>query len=234
MLGEIKRLGVKIDHYSSFEGKAKGNQHLLRVVKIALHIAQQIPSARVDIVQAGAWLHDTAIPSGDDYDYENCKKIVTRLIKHYELNEDDRFEVIECVASHEGTVTPNSLEASIVHDADVLEKVGVLGLIRHSWKLTNKDELDPQDITDEDVEKIMSHIAWRKSVLRTDVAKKMAEVLGLHIEKSKAKEIITKAAQMAAQGIIVELIAESFYGTVLNKEMSKKLKEQLDVSVLGE
>ena len=140
-------------------GKSKGNKHLFRVVKIADHLAKKM-KADARIVQAGAWLHDTALPSGNDYDYKKNKRIVQKILSSAPISKGDKNLIAECVASHEGTEGPKTLEARVVHDADVLEKVGLLGLIRHTWKLTNSDKINPSAVKDGDVKKIVDHIAW--------------------------------------------------------------------------
>ena len=79
---KIKELAVKIDHEVAFGGKSKGNRHLWRVVKLARYIAKKL-GADVSVVEAGAWLHDTALPSGDDYNYEKNKEIVTSILASF-------------------------------------------------------------------------------------------------------------------------------------------------------
>src|SRR3989344_8066061 len=121
---EIKKVGIRIDHDMAFDGKSKGNKHLFRVVKLAKYLALK-SKADISIVECGAWLHDTALPSGNDYDYKKNKKIVEKLLYSIDISKKDKEFISECVASHEGTKIPKTLEAKIVHDADVLEKTGI-------------------------------------------------------------------------------------------------------------
>jgi len=140
-LQKIKKLALKTDHNVAFSGKSKGNKHLLRVVLIAKFLAQKT-GADESIVVAGAFLHDTALPSGNDYNYLKNKKIAKDLLKHFNLSQIELEGIVECVASHEGITNPKTLEAKVVHDADVLEKLGFLGIIRHTWKLTNSGKIN--------------------------------------------------------------------------------------------
>lgn len=227
---KIKNLALKIDHDIAFGGKSKGNKHLLRVVRVAQFLAQKT-GADPAITTAGAFLHDTALPSGNDYEYIQNKKIAKNLLKPFNLSEDQLSGIAECVASHEGTVEPKSLEAKIVHDADVLEKVGLLGIIRHTWKMTNQNKLDPAAVKNKDVDKIINHISWRRKRLQTPVARKIAKYLTVPVSKQKAKIIVTLAADMAARGIVTEKIAAALR-KYLSQKQNEKLKEQLNLGYL--
>lgn len=228
---KIKQLAFKIDHDLAFAGKSKGNKHLHRVVRIAEFMAIK-SSANISTVLAGASLHDTALPSGNDYNYDNNKKIVKGLLKNLGLSAEELESIAECVASHEGTTRPMTLEAKIVHDADVLEKTGLLGIIRHTWKLTNLGIIDYKNITDEDVKTVIDHLKWRKKKLQTPLAKKMEKYLSIPINQQKIKTIITLTSKQAFAGVITEKIALSLK-KVLNEKENSKLKEQLSLSYLN-
>ena len=202
---EIKKLGIKIDHDMAFDGKSKGNKHLFRVVRLAKYLAKKL-QADLDIVECGAWLHDTALPSGNDYNYKKNKKIVMKLLTFIDISKKEKDFIAECVASHEGTEKPKTLEAKIVHDADVLEKSGILGIIRHTWKLTNSGKIKPEKILDKDIQTIINHIKWRGNKLETPLARKIKKYLTIKIAKSKVKEIVEKTSKMASRGIITEKI----------------------------
>lgn len=227
---DIKKLAIAIDHDAAFGGKSKGNKHLLRVVSIVKFMAKKL-EANVPIAVAGAFLHDTALPTGDDYDYETNKQIVQGILKPLHLLKDDVDQIAECVASHEGTAKAKSLEAKIVHDADVIEKLGLLGVIRHTWKLTNLGKIDFEHITDGDVETVLNHIEWRMKKLLTPVAKKIGKYLSISIDHTRAKTIIGLVSAMAFKGIITEKIAKELEKTFTENEI-KKLREQLSLGYL--
>ena len=227
---EIKKLGITIDHDMAFGGKSKGNKHLFRVVAIAKHLALKT-NADILVVEAGAWLHDTALPSGDDYNYKNNKEILLNLLSRTNISAEDKNLISECVASHEGTKIPKTLEAKIVHDADVLEKVGLLGIIRHTWKLTNLEKINPNNITDRDVKKIIEHIEWRGKRLQTSGARKIQKYLTVPIKIDQAKTLISLISEMADKGIVTEKIA-MVLSKHLNKRQNEKLTEQLSLRYL--
>ena len=228
---EIKKLGIKIDHDMAFSGKSKGNKHLFRAVKIAKYLATKT-KANLSIVEGGAWLHDTALPTGNDYNYKNNKKIVMSLLSPIDIPQTDKDLIAECVASHEGTKNPKTLEAKIVHDADVIEKLGILGIIRHTWKMTNSNEIDPKLINDQDVKKVLEHIKWRSKKLQTPIAKKMARYLNVPINIKDARIIVSITSSNSINGVITEKIA-LLVSKHLNNNKKEKLKEQLNLSYLN-
>lgn len=228
---KIKNLALKIDHDVAFGGKSKGNKHLLRVVHIAKFLARKT-GADEAIVVAGAFLHDTALPSGNDYNYQKNKKTVKDLLKNFNLSMNELDGIAECVASHEGTVVPKTLEAKVVHDADVLEKVGLLGIIRHTWKMTNLKKVNHKIITDHDVQVILNHIKWRRKRLQVSLAKKIGKYLTVPLDKRKLKDIVTSSATMSFNGAVTERIA-LVLRKHLNKKENEKLKEQLNLGYLN-
>lgn len=228
---QIKKLGVQIDWNDAFAGKSKGNKHLFRVVKLARFMGQKL-GADAFIVEAGAWLHDTALPSGNDYDSEKNKKIVKNILKNVDLSEEELEKISECVACHEGTGKATTLEAKIVHDADVLEKSGILGIIRHTWKLTNSGKVSPDNITDKTAKDIVDHLKWRGEMLQTPLGKKIHAYLTVPVSIAEARAIISIASEKAAKSIVTEKIAVALYKK-LTQPQRERLKEQLNMDYLG-
>lgn len=229
-LDDIKKIAITIDHDAAFGGKSKGNLHLFRVVAIVEFMTKKM-EANLPIAIAGAFLHDTALPTGDDYNYETNKKVVTGILEPLHLAKDDVDQIAECVASHEGTAQAKSLEAQIVHDADVIEKLGLLGVIRHTWKLTNLGKIDAEHISDQDVKTILDHIEWRMKKLQTPVAKKIGEYLSISLDEKRAKTIIALVSGMAFKGIITEKIAKELE-RMLEKNEIRALRDQLSLGYL--
>ena len=230
MLLKIKKIALKIDHDVAFGGKSKGNKHLFRVVRIAKFLAQKT-GADESISVAGAFLHDTALPSGNDYNYLKNKKIVKDLLKPLNLSQKELNGIIECVASHEGTTNVRTLEAKVVHDADVLEKVGLLGIIRHTWKLTNLKNINRENIRNKDIKMILDHIEWRRKNLQTPMAKKIGKYLSVPVNRHKARTIVMLSSSMAFDGVITEKIAMALRKN-LNGGENEKLREQLNLAYL--
>lgn len=227
---KIKELGIKIDHDISFGGKSKGNKHLFRVVELAKFLALKL-NANIFIVEAGAWLHDTALPSGNDYNYVKNKQIVIKLLSSINLSVSTKAKIAEAVASHEGTVIPKTLEAKIVHDADVLEKTGILGIIRHTWKLTNNGNINSESINDKQIKDIINHIKWRSSVLQTSLARDLANKNNIKISMVTLRNIIPVISRYAYKGVTTEKIALRI-NPFLNSRQNQLLKNQLLLTYL--
>jgi len=227
---KIKKFAVKEDWDKAFGGKSKGNLHLLRTLKLADFLAKK-SKANALIVKAGALLHDVPLVYGKDFGYKKNRKIIKDVLQRFELTELETEKIIECVASHEGTVKPKTLEAKVVHDADVLEKSGVLGVIRHAWKLTNLKKDSGREITNVDVQKIIDHLLWRGKQVQTPIAKTINQYLNNSLRVNNIGEIVKETSKLAKQGIITEKIATSLFKKLSAKER-KKLKSQLDLSYL--
>ncbi|MEO8637809.1 MAG: HD domain-containing protein [Candidatus Taylorbacteria bacterium] len=225
---KITNIGLETDWNQAFGAKSKGNRHLFRVVKLAVFMAKKL-GANVPIVEAAAWLHDTALPSGNDYNYSSNKRIVLKILEELDLTKHEQNEIAECVASHEGTGKAKSLEARIVHDADVLEKSGILGIIRHTWKVSNQGNRGFIDDKTSDV--ILKHLQWRSKKLSTPLARQIYTYVSIPVSRKKAKEIIFFVAPKAIKGIVTEKIAESLLPK-LSKMQKNRLKEQLAMTYL--
>ncbi|MCH8821807.1 HD domain-containing protein [Patescibacteria group bacterium] len=229
-LSKIKQVALKEDWDNSFSGKSKGNQHLLRTANIAKFLAKKT-SANLLIVEAGALLHDVPLASGDDYDYNRNKLIARKVLRQFDLSKSKLEEIAECVASHEGTVKPKTMEAKIVHDADVLEKTGILGIIRHTWKLTNLQKIHNEDINDEVIQEILDHLKFRRNRIQTPLAKKFSSYLTDNLDIDQVKVIIKMTSKLANRGIITEKIALKI-SNELSVDQKKKLKSQLNLTYL--
>ena len=169
---------------------------------------------------------EAALPTGNDYDPVWNAEIVRKILKDVDLTEKEIEKIAECAASHEGTKTPASLEAQIVHDADVIEKTGILGIIRHTWKLTNSRKIDLDRISTRDAREILKHIAWRKKQLKLPLSKHFASTVNASVSTVKAAAIVRCVAPLAKRGIITEKIVP-----VVSKGLTPKEKRLLNSQI---
>src|ERR1044072_1681004 len=198
-INRLRRIGLDLDWQAAFGGTSRGNRHLSWVVKLAGYLASA-EGGDPSIVEAAAWIHDSALPSGNDYEYARNRRIALKLLKPLGLEQAEAIAVAEAVASHEGTMAPASLEAQIIHDADALEKCGVLGLIRHTWKTIHRDERarSRQRLSLAQVNGVVDHVKWRQTQLHTATAKRISRYLGKGIRRDIARRIVTLVAPLAA------------------------------------
>ncbi|MEK7207992.1 MAG: HD domain-containing protein [Patescibacteria group bacterium] len=224
---KIKRIALEIDWERSFAGRAKGNRHLFRMVKLAVWMASKL-RANIPIVEAAAWLHDIALPSGNDYNYAANKQAAMAVLKRLQLPARERVTIAACVASHEGTGPMRTLEAKIVHDADVLEKSGILGIIRHTWKVSHGEGAEMDESA---VERILHHVRWRATRLQTRLAKNMHAYVTVPLSALQAKKLVLLVALKATRGLTTEKIARALLATLSAKQKAK-LQEQLTLTYL--
>lgn len=229
-LSKIKNFALKMDWEESFKGKAQGNRHLFRVNKIAKFLAEK-EGADLDIVEAAAWLHDVGLICGSDNNPRELKKIALKILREFDLTKSEAERIKECIVSHEGALRPKSLEAKIVYDADTLDKMGLLGIIRHTWKLANLREISGSDIGEKTVQEILNHIKWRQAKLNTATAKRLSRHITVKIGRIQAKKIVRAAANLAKKGIISEKIAESLLNQ-MRPRLWKELRSQLSLIYL--
>lgn len=169
-LEQIRDFAIDLDWNGAFSGKSKGNRHLFRVVKKAKEISSD--GVDISIVEAGAWLHDANLEITISGDTLANKDKVIKFLESIGVYSEDVTRILDCVESHDGRVLAKTLEAKIVHDADTLEKVGPLGIIRETWK---RSQLGWN--TEKIVNHLESHLKKRASKLYTSAAKKKAKEL---------------------------------------------------------
>lgn len=228
IMEQIKNYAVYVDWNVAFKGKANGNEHLFRVVVIATFLAEK-EGAQKDICEAGAWLHDISLADGNDDDPTKVRASVERFLAHLSLNNECRRRIAECAETHEGTEDAISTEAKIVHDADALDKMGLLGVIRHTWKIVNL--IQPDASAKEVYVLLQKHLQARKEKLYTATARKLVRKLNeslaqFFIDEGKAVRRLESIMQLARAGITSDNIAKG----LLLKEDIPALIWQLYVS----
>ncbi len=109
--------------------------HIRRVVRSARQFAT-IENADLEIVIPAAWLHDCVSVAKDSPDRAKASTLAARRAQEL-LRDMDYPEVhIEGIAhaieahSFSASITPRSLEAKIVQDADRIDAIGAIGTAR--------------------------------------------------------------------------------------------------------
>ena len=98
-----------------------------------------------DIVFAAAWLHDigvftghrpeelTALEAWDSIAY--AVRVVPGLLTDFGFPPDKIEAVLDCIRTHQPQHKPCSIEAMILRDADILEQLGAVGILRTVCKV---------------------------------------------------------------------------------------------------
>jgi uncharacterized protein len=228
IIDQIKDDAIYIDWNIAFNGKAKGNQHLFRVAIIAKFLAEK-EGAQEEICEAGAWLHDISLVDGNDDDPIKVRASVEKFLAPLQLDNESKRRIAECAETHEGAGVAVSIEAKIVHDADALDKMGLLGVIRHTWKIVNLIEPDasPKQV----FLLLQKHLKARKEKLYTETARKLVRKLNGSLyqffeNETNALKMLEDAMKHAKSGITSDDIAK---GLLLKNDIPE-LIWQLDVT----
>ena len=234
----VKDLGqeaVRLFWEDSFNGMAYGSRHLQRVQQIVEYLWQKEGGDEF-LVRAGAWVHDVALAHGPDYEPQRVAEHTRKFLSQFELlkkHEVDRL--VECAEGHESGGDFLSPEAKLVHDADVLDKSGVLGVVRHIWKMTHM--LENRRLQDEDdLKRLERHLNARQDRIFSNTAKRLANDLRGPLEhffqdRRFALKTMVRISRLAAQGMISDKVAEEI-ALRNNHPCLRKLKAQLDCRYL--
>lgn len=134
---EVQKLELMEEFVREKHEQTEGHDysHVLEVTRHAIAIAEDVPEP-VDpfILIAGALLHDIGRVESK-YHYLHGlvgAAIIEELLHAMGVDRDDREKIERIVARHTPTtmVPPESVEEKIVFDADALERMGLMGMIR--------------------------------------------------------------------------------------------------------
>ena len=116
------------------------DDHVTRVKRLALYIAER-EGGDADVLRVAADLHDICRNEPD-----HAKRGAERareILKSRGYNNDFIEKVCHCIESHSfsGNVTPETLEAKILSDADRLDAIGAIGVAR-AFMFSGKNSRD--------------------------------------------------------------------------------------------
>lgn len=166
----IKKAIDYVENIFTGNSDGHGADHSLRVYNNALNIRKSYECNEL-YVDLGALFHDV-----DDYklfnnkNNENARKFLIENDFDSEAIEDI-IEIINSVSftKNKGT-KPNTLEASIVQDADRLDAIGAIGVAR-TFMYSGKNGRGIEDSLSHFDEKLL----LLKDMMNTDEAKRLAE-----------------------------------------------------------
>lgn len=235
LIEALREAAIRLFWESSFEGKAYGSRHLHRVQKIAEYLRQREGGDEF-LVSAGAWVHDVTLANGPDYNAKHVALLTRKfLLQFKQLHKNEVDRLVECAEGHELGGDFLSLEARLVHDADVLDKGGLMGVVRHIWKMTNMLEKRILD-REQDLETLEKHLTARRERLYTKTAIKLAKPLtgtldDFFLDRPFALETMAWISGQSRRGIISDKISETLASRKDHPCMAR-LKSQLECSYL--
>jgi len=118
--------------------------HQPRLYQLTLQIGESL-TYDDDVVYAAAWLHDLGVFVGHRPEspellvkWDNVRYILDRapaLLTDFGFPHEKVSAVLECIRTHQPAFEPLTVEATILRDADILEQLGAIGILRTVAKI---------------------------------------------------------------------------------------------------
>ena len=172
--------------------------HIERVYNLALRIAQE-EKADTDTIKAAVLLHDIARAMEDEGKISNHAsegaKMARKILTEVNFPKQKIPNVIHCIQTHRfrKRLTPKTLEARILQDADRLDIIGAIGIARvftrggwsntpiHDPKIKPKAQYDGKSKTS--TNHIQEKLLNIKDTINTETAKKIADERHAYVEQ---------------------------------------------------
>ena len=127
--------------FADFTDLAHGWEHVYRVYHLSLRIAEQ-EHADSFIVGVAALLHDVGRTTQEPKKphAERSAILAAELLAQYDLSDETQQAILHAILAHNYRrgITPATLEAQVLYDADRLDSMGASGLMR--WAMTVKNK----------------------------------------------------------------------------------------------
>ena len=247
-LDQLLNEAIRVDWEVAFAGKSAGNRHLERVARLTDYLLEAAWAAgeRPDpfVTRAGAAIHDVGLILGNRDHARTGAIVCEALLRFLQIEEPRRSAIVACVRSHDfGTdeaasdpAPPATIEAQIVHDADTLDKLGPLGAIRHTWKLS----VDPERVwtAAELLDFLPGHLAERASHLHLAAARRLAGRYGEALDRfvadrAEAAPVLETVMRGARRGRPTEAIVAELRQTFPGSAFVAAAAEQLELRYLS-
>jgi uncharacterized protein len=120
------------------KGTAHSYEHVNRVVNIATFLAKK-EKANVELVWIGALLHDIGWAVGNPHN-ETGAKLANKILKEMNYPKEKSEKIVRIILRHPLAFKDKlkTLEEKIVWDADKIDLLGVIGVVRAFHWLGNK------------------------------------------------------------------------------------------------
>ena len=123
--------------YVGFDDLAHDWEHVERVYRLAVYIAAQ-ENADIFIVGMAALMHDIGRLSTDTSQHhaDLSMSMAGELLISYGISAATREAILHAIEAHSFSlgIEPRTLEAQVVRDADRLDALGAIGIVR--WAIT--------------------------------------------------------------------------------------------------
>ncbi len=138
--------------FTGVDDLAHGWEHVNRVYNLALSIARQ-EEADAFVVGMAALMHDLGRTvrhdeaNGNAHHADLSVTLATELLQAYRVPAEKQQAILHAIAAHSFSkgVEPLTLEACIVRDADRLDGLGAIGILR--WAVTGTYRRTPETVS---------------------------------------------------------------------------------------
>ena len=109
--------------------------HIRRVVRSARQFAE-IENANIEVVIPAAWLHDCVAVAKDSPDRARASTLAAaraiELLREMQFPDEHHDAIGHAIAAHSFSagITPETIEAMVVQDADRIDAIGAIGTAR--------------------------------------------------------------------------------------------------------
>src|SRR2546422_1114135 len=137
----LTRVWEIADSYYPKRDWAHGRSHIERVVRTAVEIGKR-EGADLEIIELSAILHDIFANEEKHTDVEGFRheieasKEARKILKRLGLADKTVDAVCHCIESHRkrtGRIQPQTIEAKCLFDADKLDCIGAIGIVRSAY-----------------------------------------------------------------------------------------------------
>ncbi|MGH2497462.1 MAG: HD domain-containing protein [Ktedonobacteraceae bacterium] len=135
------------ERFKQFDDPAHGWEHIQRVYHLAMHMAEQEGADRF-ITGMAALLHDLGRVSHEQGQHHADLSVseAQELCQRRQIAPETREAILHAIVAHSFSrgVQPHTLEAYIVRDADRLDGLGAIGVMR--WAITGAVRRTPETL----------------------------------------------------------------------------------------
>lgn len=179
--------------------------HQPRLYELAKRVAGGKPFDD-DILYAAAWLHDIGVFIGHRPEdlaalakWDNVAYALEKapgLLRHFGFPSEKIPAVVEVIRTHLPSASPTCFEGTLLRDADILEQIGTVGILRTVSKIGR----DTRFVTFEDALRVLQHNAEQlPAQLKLDSARLLAkprlQILQTFLSAAKEETASTETAR---------------------------------------
>jgi uncharacterized protein len=146
----LANIAVEVEkRFAQMDDLAHGWEHVSRVYALALRIAEQENADRF-VVGVAALMHDlgrTVQADSTKHHADLSVALAKELLATYQVSASIQGAILHAIMAHSFSrgIPPRTLEARIVRDADRLDSLGAIGILR--WAITGTLRRTPQTRT---------------------------------------------------------------------------------------